>query len=40
LDGKEWNIDFNGRIDETLLGLFKLGGIEEGIDGFLPQGSD
>jgi hypothetical protein len=32
LDGKEWNIDFFQwtKIDETLLGLFKLGGIEGG----------
>jgi len=29
-DGKEWNSDFaDGQIDETLLGLFKLGGSNE-----------
>jgi hypothetical protein len=41
LDGKEWNLDFsNGQIDETLLGLFKLGGVEGGGNDGFPQGSD
>jgi hypothetical protein len=40
-ESREWNIDFsNGQIDETLLGLFKLGGAEEGGNDGFPQSSD